>query len=420
MIRKAMLIAVCVVLTRFESPMKAGNNAGVGQPAPSQSPYHFDSRISREVLERYLSRAVTMMDMDHSPERPEDIRMLTNIGAKFIGRVAFLWGNPDKDEEHFRHAKETADLVHHADPAMLLEACVFEAVFDGVNNLSIPAWVFEAFGVPPEQRRFRYKAMLYDDGKFREEWGSHGAVPDMSKLETRMWFYYRARRYIDAGYEAIHFGQVHLMDRNDPGHRNWIDMLTRVRDYGARHARRHLSLANAHTHGVVENGKLLFDFHEYPSRPQEVTGSPEKTILTVNSKPKIGTPHDEIYGDSKGGETPSGWETEHLPYLVELDNWGSSGKGGKPGVPWHVWGYDEISWFARQPHAYRNEWLRYAWKWLRDHDRNGWFEMPGQRELADPVNGVKVYYANTKSKTAPHGFGQEETIKAIWLHDLGD
>src|SRR5688572_32348193 len=41
---------------------------------------------------------------------------------------------------------------------------------------------------------------------------------------------FRSASYIDVGIEAIHFGQVGLMDKNDPGHAGWLDMLSRVRD----------------------------------------------------------------------------------------------------------------------------------------------------------------------------------------------
>src|SRR5690606_39745108 len=88
---------------------------------------------------------------------------------------------------------------------------------------------------------------------------------------------------------------------------------------------------------------------------------------------------DVIYKLSKGVVTPSGWECAHLPYLVEVDNYGISPKPGVPGQEWFVWGYDEISWFALQPENYRNQWLQYAWNWVREHDPNGYLQMPGSR-----------------------------------------
>jgi len=127
---------------------------------------------------------------------------------------------------------------------------------------------------------------------------------------------------------------------------------------------------------------------------------------------------DSIYGRSKGGIAPSGWRCEHLPYLVELDNWGVSSKPGQGGTGccW-IWGYDEITWFAQQPEAYRNEWLRYAWHWVREHAHEGYLEMPGSRCLSGAAKGKHWYCAHRASAATPDGFGQEETIQAIWAGD---
>ena len=133
-----------------------------------------------------------------------------------------------------------------------------------------------------------------------------------------------------------------------------------VRAYAAKHARRHMVLCDAHvpSGGLVRDGKLLLDFHSFPLRIKEVPDKPQEAILKVGFS-------DGIYGRSKGGVTPSGWQCEHLPYLVEIDNWGVSRQPGQAeaGGIW-VWGYDEITWFAHQSEDYRNDWLRYAWDWV--------------------------------------------------------
>ena len=373
----------------------------------------FNGRISREALEYYLSRAVTHMGLCSTHGDPttrcldDDIRMLTDIGARFVGRAAFAWTLPDDEEAHFQKAKDAATKVHRAAPDMILQACVFETVSTKVERIPIPAWVFEAFDLPPEQRNFNYEAMLYENGQGRNQWTSSSSVPDMSRLETRLWFYYRARRYIDCGMEAIHFGQVMIMDDNDPGHKHWIDMLTLVRQYAKKHARRHLVLCDAHTHGTVEDGKLLFDFHSFPLRIAEVKDSPQEGMLDPNHV-------DNIFGRSKGGITPSGWTCENLPYLAEYDNWGYTGKGGQSiGGVW-VWGYDEISWFAHQRESYRNEFIRYAWDWVRQRDPNGYVQMPTRRILAGRVNELSIYCANKRSYACPNGFSVEDAIKDVW------
>lgn len=380
----------------------------------------FDGSMSRRVLESYLARSVTHAGLcASSPEAStsclnDDIRMLTGIGAKFVGRAAYSWDVPQNDDAHFRQAAEAATAVHKADPQIILQACVFETIYKDASKIPVPDWVFTEFGMALEKRNFSYEAMLYDTGKYHDKWMSGASVPDMSKRETKMWFFYRARRYIDAGFEDIHFGQVHLMDENDPQHRNWLDTLTRVRRYAAVKARRHFVLCDAHTHGVIVDGISLFDFNAWPMRPVEMPARPQHVELISGTRSG-----DSIYGRSLGGRTPSGWVCDSLPYLVEFDNWASSGKGGHlgPGMPW-LWGYDEICWFAHQDQTYRDAFLRYAWNWVRNEDPNGWLEMPTRRNLADPVvNGsINMYQANNKSQACPSGFSQEDTIRYVWEH----
>lgn len=62
--------------------------------AQAQPNYRFDGKISREVLENYLSRSITMTELYRSPgdHQGDDIRMLLTIRAKFAGRSIYLWG----------------------------------------------------------------------------------------------------------------------------------------------------------------------------------------------------------------------------------------------------------------------------------------------------------------------------------------
>lgn len=381
--------------------------------ADDENGFHFDGSMSRETLESYLSRAVTHIGLCSTSADPttdtfdDDLRMLLNIGARFVGRTAFVWDLPPSDAKHFDEVRAAAKKVHQADPGIILQACVFEAVFPGVKKIAIPQWVFEEFGLPAEKRSFNYEAMLYRDGRRVGQWRKVGSVPDMSQLETRMWFYYRSRRYIDCGMEAIHLGQVMIMNEADPGHRHWFDLLKKIRSYAKVNARRRFVLCDAHTRGVVEDGKLLFDFHSYPLRIREWK-EPEQGVLPRKHP-------GAIYGRSKGGISPSGWSCQSLPYLVEFDNWGYSGRGGeKAGGIW-VWGYDEMSWFAHQDQEYRAWWLRYAINWLKEQDPNGFLQIPTRRKLAAPVeNNLRIFAANRRSPACPDGFGLEPLICEIW------
>ena len=135
--------------------------------------------------------------------------------------------------------------------------------------------------------------------------------------------------------EAIHVGQVGLMDKNDGNHVHWLDMLTRVRAYAKAHARRHFLLCDAHTPtgGYVENGRLLFDFHSFPLRIAEVEGHHYQGGLKVGYSAGI-------FLRSKGGTAPSGWSWEHRPYIVEFDNFGKHNPGNSGSNP-DNWAWDE-------------------------------------------------------------------------------
>jgi hypothetical protein len=405
--------------------------------AVSQAGLEFDSCMSRSVLEGYLARSITMARILQDDVCLEDnLRMLRHIGAKFLGRAFLEWGNECKLSDGMRKATAVAERIHAMDPQVILQAGIFENVTTEVGAIPVPDWVFSAFDREAEPRNFRLAAMEFEDGLYVNHWGPGASVPDITRLETRMWFFYLAASFINLGIESLHVGQISLIGRNDAGLQHWSELLTMIRDHAKLHARRHFVLCDAHVSSGVncygltydptkeEGGfrvgdKLLLDFHALPMRIREVSGRPHEAELAAGHL-------DALYGRSMGGVTPSGWSCDHLPYLVEFDNWGSTGHGGTSvagkigdlqGIDdrFWIWGWDEICWLANQSEADRNAWLHYAWNWLKNNDRCGFLEMPGMRVLLDPVSNCQTYHANTQSAACPDGFNQEETIRAIWL-----
>lgn len=405
--------------------------------------YHFDGAISREVLNNYLSRAVTHTGLgidNFAPSRTfeDDLRMLKNEGAKFIGRAAFVWAATD-ESTHFDIARERAARAHQADPELVLQCCVFECIKkDFVNSVPVPAWVFEAFGLPVEDRCFCYEAMLNPQGLYVDHWHKDCSVQDITRLESRLWMYYRACSYIMAGYEAIHFGQVHLIGAADTGFRYWKELLGMVRDFARRHARRHYVICDAHTHGIAVDGELLFDFHAWPLRLKEVLGLDNMDCVLEEGY------YDSIYGHSKGGRHPSGWYADSLPFLVEFDNFGRSKFIGQPRHDsYYAWGYDEITWYSLHDTDYRHRFLRYVWNWVKERYPEGWVQMPSRRCLTEEVAFIwespdthwldqvakdeflrytldeqgrahiwrRYYSANRPSDACPFGYGDENVIR---------
>ena len=205
-----------------------------------------------------------------------------------------------------------------------------------------------------------------------------------------------------------------LIGAEDRDLKIYSEFLAKVRAYAKTHARRHLVLMDGHvpSRGMVRDGVSLLDFNSFPLRIKAVPEKPYKAVLEVNHL-------DALFKRSKGCTSPSGWRCESLPYLVEFDNFGRS---RTPNVADNttifVWGWDEISWLALQPEAYRNQWLRYAYNWIEETDPNGHLQMPVTRMISCPNQTLRTYFANTKSPACPVGYSQEETIKQIWNHEV--
>ena len=233
------------------------------------------------------------------------------------GRSLCFWAGEGRFEHNLELARAGIPKVHAIDPDIICEACVFEIVTTQVELVAVPDWAFKEFDLPVETRNFNYADIIYTATREQNRWRSGSSVPDVSRPETQLWFYTQAVSYIDAGCEAIHFGQVELMNHNDKDSAHWVDLLTRVRAYAAKHARRHMVLCNGHTPhgGLVRDGHTVLDFNAFPLRIHETPDKEGTADLEIGFL-------DGMYGKSKGGIAPSGWTCEHLPYLVEFDNYG--------------------------------------------------------------------------------------------------
>jgi hypothetical protein len=382
--------------------------------------FRFDGTISREVLENYLDHSVTMAYflVTGIPEgnrpylyREDDVRLIRNIGAKLIGRAIYRWGGESRlnEPKFWSDAKELIEKVHSFDPDVIFQGCLFEIVTRDVDRVSIPSWVFTGFNLPVEERTFSYEGMLNPDGRLVNHWG-RSSVPDVTRLETQLWFYYLAGAYMNIGCEALHLGQVRLIGMADPHLKEWAALLTKIRAYAKTHARRHMVLLDAHepTWGMIVDGVSLLDFNSFPMRIKETPDKPHEAILEVGHL-------DAMFKKSKGCISPSGWRCESLPYLVEFDNYGRSRTPNVADISSiFVWGWDEISWFSLQDEAYRNKWLEYAYNWIKETDPNGHLQMPVSRMISCPNETSGSYRANTQSPACPNGYSQEETIKKIW------
>src|SRR5882762_6507468 len=280
-----LLLILCLAASfSFSEQQAAAAETSSAQTNAPARDYHFDKTISRKVLENYLSRSISMEGVFNGHgDLDDNIRMIKSIGAKYIGRSLCLWNGEANFLGNIERAKQQVPKALAADPDLILEACVFETVSPGVEQVPVPDWVFMALDQPVEKRNFIYTNMIYAAPEQRRPMGRNAQVPDEARMETQLWFYYQAASYIDIGFEGIHFGQVEIMNRNDRDNTLWEHLFKLVRAHAAKSARRHMVLLNGHvpTGGLQRNGNPLLDFNAFPLRIMETPDQPQAAILKL-------------------------------------------------------------------------------------------------------------------------------------------
>ena len=418
-----LIVAAIAVAAVFSCKSNGSEGDGSTEPTAyvNTGNYVFSGgTITREVLDNYLSRAITEAEylcsegMNNNGDygREDDTRMMLNVGVKFIGRAIYVWGHESlfNNEKWLANAKKKVDAYHEKDPDAIFQAALFESIYKSqIEQVKIPTWVFEAFNLYPENRNFNYEAMCFPDGSYRNQWGTDASVPDMTRQETQLWFYFMGIKYMEIGIEAFHLGQIDLICKSEKGNYSSLKKVQALlREAAKTKARRGTILMDAHstTGGTVVGNQLLLDFTSFPLRLRELTDEPLKAVLRPGYL-------DSIICRTQGGVTPSGWKCDHLPYILEFDNFGTTDHPGKPDINSHtVWGYDEISWISQCDEAYQNEFFEYAVKYLYEKDKNGFIQMPGLRLS---VGGKEPWYrVNKRSAACPNGHNGEETIKKLW------
>src|SRR5262249_25570202 len=131
--------------------------------------FHFDSTISKDVLENYLSRSISFTELLHDDltkprnsrgvDPRDNMRLILATKAKFVGRALMVWGRERNLAAFLDTAKPYAEALHKADPEIVLQAADFEIVTGGVEAIAIPEHVLREFGQPVTNRSFRYEAM---------------------------------------------------------------------------------------------------------------------------------------------------------------------------------------------------------------------------------------------------------------------
>ncbi|MCB2376368.1 hypothetical protein LGH70_02160 [Hymenobacter sp. BT635] len=392
------------------------------------------------MLRRFLERSITMAgvcgDVYDEAERTQDIQDLDSIQAKFIGRAAFWWNttyDTREDSLHFARTYVNTRRLLAQDSTLIVQGAVFEFIrgrnetTSSADRIRIPGWVLRAWGQKPDTVRYFVSANIAfvpNDtlDPTRNDRSQVFEVPDVTRLEARMWLYYRACSYLATGIEALHLGQMQLMARKDESNdyaatRELLDKIRRFAQEGApgfaqpnglTGTRRKWVVLDCHSKRLIRSrGQDLFDFYSMPVRSGKLYTSANTksfysegvygTEMVLNS---CGT-EESLYQDHEGPGL----------FLVELDNGLSSRLAPDIRPEFVMWGWDEISWFGSQPAAYRADWLRYVHRWLACNDPQVLLQMPGRR-------GLSLFDENKQERHPQYRFNgtqlEKKRIREIW------
>jgi len=369
------------------------------------------------------------------------LRIIRETDARFICEAAFVWDDMqswEMDHHFFRTACMVRD-IKAINPDIIVQASVNEYIDDptistcligqpdGTPDYQIPDWVWQAFGqTPPTQpRSFDRQSIRYPDANpdlqvnpnpnahhFIGDIINNIYVPDISQLETQMYYYYMGCRYIDAGCESLDFAQVELMNESEfdnlNDHRSkdekkhdpkyWAIVFEKLRQYADSKPGIRFLLITGDTQGMRDDaGRLAFDFHRSVLRPCEYPKYPIPSNGGLVYLSKEACYPDKVWGVSLGGISPSGWYCVHAPMLRNIDNTEREKNHplgqlhDPPHCCYNPFGWDELTWFELQPLEIRNRWLKYAYAGVRCLDPSSHLMLPVKRGNYFASNDVTLY-----------------------------
>lgn len=320
-----------------------------------------------------------------------------------------LWGTWEMDE-HLARARHLVADVKEKNPEIVVMGSPNEFVNAGIiAHRAIPQYVWDAYGLPNENRPFDCTRMR--DSLTSTECGN-GFLPQIKHPETQMYYYWLATTYIALGCEAISFSAINAIGSPNTYTAEWTGVVNRIRQYADTCAAVRFVLVTGHSPtGYYDTaGNLLFDFHIEPLRPTETPRDaaylpgPNGGAAVLNAQPQCPT----LYQNGRGGRNPNGWTCERNPGLIFMDNyieavrtnpgsefalWGNPHKARrrKPWACWNPYHLDEISWYALQTAAYRDSFLRYAARRVPEIDPALRLVMPFKRSVAAGTDAFAEY-----------------------------
>ncbi len=456
-----------------------------GKKRIQSSEYYFMGSMSQELINKYLDRSLFMQSYSHAeswfdpptdstlnPEKKKGMDMMRDVRPKVVGLISF-WGGEDDMRIHLACEQLTKDIdaIHAFDPDVICQAGIMEIANFG--DTTIPDFVLSEFGYLKTYyntstgtyttvnvhtnadgvvtNKFDARKMSYDEPYLSEVpadiskspaevLAERRLMPDFTKVETQMWFYYMATRYIDCGCEMLQLGDSFLMVFKDKeyGHQSLWSLMQRIRKYGSTRNRGVVLLEGRYRVGGFS--PYYFDPETSPIKRARDKGHERQLLFDIlssgvplfqlsgkapwpayppctSSYAPVELRKVDLIGNSPGGLHPMGWYCKHTPYRLQLDQGSSEvihgcgvGVVGSQGT----YGWDNTGWFAAQAVDYRNKIIKYIHYQVKCFDRKAHYVMSGRHVYSTKVFPGEPWQPPLRYNAYTGAASQQDTIKCVW------
>jgi hypothetical protein len=305
----------------------------------------------------------------------------------------------------------------------VIQAGIFEDINSSVNGIQIPPNIIAAFigtpgfdnnyyltplGAPKSNLNFNVNNMLYGT--------EFSSCPKIVRIETKMWFYYLAKMYIDLGYKSIHMGQMKNWSYYDgPSLNSTTLILNKIRQY-AQSKNTFVLLTEENYKAIKFPGSNVFMF-DYDSRvlwPKEVSNPQVGSSVNNNCGISYGYNYSNTpcasqpymagidpcvitnQGNISGISPLNNCITQYQPYNTYFD-FGDGDHGNLHSATsspeQSVWGFDDTKWFATliTSAPCRAYWMQQAIMLNKGfYNRFGYMSAPGLLYVPMPTNPFAI------------------------------
>jgi hypothetical protein len=255
---------------------------------------------------------------------------------------------------------------------------------------------------PKGKNYFNYEAMFdrSDEdwskrmvGRWSADPANEQSVPDITMLETQIYYAYLIAEYVDAGFEAVLFGQAMLTGARDTDNGAMHSLCNFAKKWTAARGYRQAVALSSHVFRVWEYPKSqpdkaqpLFTHLSWPTRLSYTDKTPSGMQFSPDVQP-VGKRHG-------GKELKLVMELPHdQPVLFEIDNYGMSEAKEVCDE-----GYDEITAFANKSPKQRSEFLKHYY-----YECRKWRNKDGGARVHLALTGYRWLCAQVSLYQLPNG-----------------